>query len=333
MGFSILSLGFFYDQLIRRLPYPSTNLSGRTYIVTGANTGLGLEAARHCVRLGAEKVIIAVRDVSRGTKAQEDIERTTHRKGVIQISRLDLASYASVEAFALEMQKLDRIDGVIMNAGIAPQTFALAEENEASITVNVVSTLLLTVLMLPRLREVGRAHDIHPHIAIVSSEVHAWAELAPDFAPEGEIFNKLSDKEAADMSQRYPLSKLLEILLVRELMNDIRGKGEQDNVIINTVNPGFCLTTLDRDIKPSAVVNFLKSILARTSEMGSRTEFHAAVCTSLNDQGHYLSNCMHGETSEYVQGSSGKEVGRRLYKELLAKFEVIAPGVTANIKA
>lgn len=331
MGFSIFSLNFFYDQLIRRLPYPCTDLSGRTYIVTGANTGLGLETARHLVRLGADKVVIACRDVSRGARAREDIEQSVQRKQVVEISCLDLSSFASVQAFASEMKKMNRIDGIVMNAGIAPSEFTLAEDNEATITVNVISTLLLTLLMLPHLRTVAQEHGLSPHIAIVSSEVHEWVELKPEFAPEGEIFNKLNNKETAEMAQRYCLSKLMEILLVRELVADIRLKREQDSVIINTVNPGFCRTTLDRGSNQSIVRNLFKLLLARTSEMGSRTEFHAAVCTSIDDQGQYLSNCQRSETSEYVKSREGKLMGRRLYKELLAKFEIIEPGSTANV--
>lgn len=63
---------------------------------TGANIGLGKEAARHFVQLNAAKVIIACRSVEKGENAKQDIESTTGRKGVVDVWQLDLQSYDSV---------------------------------------------------------------------------------------------------------------------------------------------------------------------------------------------------------------------------------------------
>ena len=57
-----MALKFLKEQLLTTLPYPQESAAGQTVIVTGANVGLGFEAARHFVRLGAAKVILAVRD-------------------------------------------------------------------------------------------------------------------------------------------------------------------------------------------------------------------------------------------------------------------------------
>lgn len=63
---------------------------------TGANVGLGKEATRHYVRLGASKVIIACRSVEKGESAKKDIETSTGRKGVLEVWQLDLQNYDSV---------------------------------------------------------------------------------------------------------------------------------------------------------------------------------------------------------------------------------------------
>src|SRR4051812_6163623 len=90
-----------------------TTCYGKTYIVTGANVGLGLETARHLVRSSALRVILGVRNTSAGKAAKADIERTTGRKGVVEVWHLDLASSESVKTFASKAEKdLDRIDGV-----------------------------------------------------------------------------------------------------------------------------------------------------------------------------------------------------------------------------
>lgn len=74
---------FLKSQLIYTPKYPTASFQGRTVIVTGANTGLGQEAARHFVRLGASTLIIACRTVSKGEAAKKDIEQSTGRTGVI----------------------------------------------------------------------------------------------------------------------------------------------------------------------------------------------------------------------------------------------------------
>jgi NAD(P)-dependent dehydrogenase (short-subunit alcohol dehydrogenase family) len=127
---------------------------GRTFIVSGANAGIGYEVAKHLVTLGTNRVIMAVRNLESGKAAKEDIENETGRKTVLQVWHLDLAEYASVEAFAKKASsELDRVDGLVANAGIANGSWAEYEGNEANITVNLISTLLLAVLMLPKLEQ------------------------------------------------------------------------------------------------------------------------------------------------------------------------------------
>jgi hypothetical protein len=60
--------------------------SGKTYVVTGSNTGLGLETARHLVEFAASRVILAVRNLTAGEKAKKDIEKSTGRQGAVEVS-------------------------------------------------------------------------------------------------------------------------------------------------------------------------------------------------------------------------------------------------------
>ena len=70
---------FFVRQVLFTPPEQRQRWDGKSVIVTGANTGLGLEAARQFVSLGAEKVILAVRSLDKGERAKESIESTTGR--------------------------------------------------------------------------------------------------------------------------------------------------------------------------------------------------------------------------------------------------------------
>lgn len=159
---------------------------GRTYIITGANTGLGLEAARHLVCLGSASVIMAVRDLSPGLRALADIESSTGISGVAQVWELDLSSYASVIAFAKRAtEELDRIDAVIENAGVASGERIMKEGHLITITVNVISTVLLGVLLFPKLKESGERFRTLPHLVIVTSRVsfdfgEDWMKIKDD---------------------------------------------------------------------------------------------------------------------------------------------------------
>lgn len=159
---------------------------GRTYIITGANTGLGLEAARHLVCLGSASVIMAVRDLSSGLRALADIESSTGISGVAQVWELDLSSYASVIAFAKRaIEELDRIDAVIENAGVASGERIMKEGHLITITVNVISTVLLGVLLFPKLKESGERFRTLPHLVIVTSRVsfdfgEDWMKIKDD---------------------------------------------------------------------------------------------------------------------------------------------------------
>lgn len=178
----------FYSQFFVTPPVPNIDCTGRTIIVTGANTGLGKEAVRHYVRLNAEKVIIACRSTEKGEAAKRDIEATTKRSGVVEVWQLDLASYESVKEFAKRAKTLKRLDSIVENAGIATSKYVAFGGNESTgklpystrkaaadrfaVTVNVVSTFLLALLILPKLQETASKFNITPNLCIVSSEVH-----------------------------------------------------------------------------------------------------------------------------------------------------------------
>jgi NAD(P)-dependent dehydrogenase (short-subunit alcohol dehydrogenase family) len=152
------------------VPTPQ-DCNGKTYIVTGANTGLGLECAKHLVALSAHRVILGVRSLDKGEAAKAQIEADTGRANVVQVWALDLGSHASVKMFAEKIRALDRVDAVIENAGVAQLEWSVAEGLESTLTVNVVSTMLLAAMVLPKLQECAKKFDTTTNIVVVGSEV------------------------------------------------------------------------------------------------------------------------------------------------------------------
>lgn len=167
---------YFLTSQLRSLPYPETEYRGKTVVVTGANVGLGREAARHFCRLGAARVILACRDLDKGRAAGADIEASTSRKGVVDAWQLDLGSFESVRAFCRRAEtELDRLDVVVENAGVAIGTYVECDGGfESTIAVNVVSTFLMALLLLPTLRRTAARFNVEPRLVVVSSDAHLF---------------------------------------------------------------------------------------------------------------------------------------------------------------
>lgn len=193
---------FLRSQLLVTPCSPTADFSGRTVIVTGSNTGLGLEAARHFARLKCTKIILAVRDMSKGQAAKESILASTNRvEDCVEIWKLDLNSNASVQAFAKRAHRLDRLDAVVESAGLMMNSFKLVEGFEQVIQVNVIATLLLALLLLPKLRETAEKHDVETHLEIVTSELHHLTIVKE--ADGVDLYAALNDEKRYDAWERY----------------------------------------------------------------------------------------------------------------------------------
>lgn len=319
-------MGFLYSQLFVRPTYPTRSFEGQTIVVTGSNVGLGLEAARHVVRLGAAKVILGVRNVTAGNAAKEDIEASTRRLGVCEVWEVDLASYSSTLAFGDRLVQLPRLDAAILNAALLTRNYEKAEDYERTITVNVINTLLLGLLILPRLKATGKEFpSSQPRLSFVVSEVHAWVEFS-EWKDTDKPMQLVSDPEKAKMSERYPLSKLLEVLLVQELAARTRGS----DVIITMVNPGLCHSALGRE--SGWLLAVMKFVLARSTEVGSRT-LVAGISTGIEGHGSYMTDAAVENTalSPFVRSDDSRFAREKLWKELSAILEPIRPGIMQSV--
>ncbi|PPJ54312.1 hypothetical protein CBER1_06132 [Cercospora berteroae] len=315
--------GFLYRQLFITPSLPKARFDGQNIIVTGSNVGLGLEAARHFARLGASRVILAVRDLAKGEAAKRSIDRDVF-PSCVNVMRLDLASYESVQEFAGRIdEELDRLDVLCANAGIATGAFRIAEQDESTITTNVVSTFLLAFLLLPKLKATAEQFNVLTTLTFTSSEVHEFIEFRPP--EEGDILTALSDPINPNMGERYFVSKLLQVLATREMAARV---GNSYPVVINCLNPGFCHSELAREA--GWYLYLMALLFARSTEMGSRT-IVAAAAAGPESHGKYMSEGNITEPGEMVRSREGTMLQRKLWAELTAKLESIKPGLTAKL--
>ncbi len=196
----------------------------RTYIITGANSGLGFETAKKVAAKGY-KVILACRNMEKGTAAANIIKSETGNENV-EVRQLDLASLSSVRAFA-EGLKGTSIYALDNNAGISGMKTGMTEDGyDIVFQSNHLGHFLLTILLLPQIEDDGR-------ILNISSDMHN--------PPYGELIWKgvdiLAHPTEEIMRQRYYYSKLCNLYFTYELCRKLRAKGS--HITVNALNPGF----------------------------------------------------------------------------------------------
>ncbi|KAK3112547.1 hypothetical protein LTR53_011080 [Teratosphaeriaceae sp. CCFEE 6253] len=164
--------GFLKSQLLVSIPKPTDDLTGQTILVTGSNTGLGREAARQIVGLGAAKVILAVRTISKGEAAAQDIIHSCNvPPATVEVWQLDMSDPESVKTFAKRTSTLKRLDAAILNAGLLTQKFEAYAGVESHLAVNVIGTLLLMCLLLPVMRRSAAFTGLRGRLSVVGSDI------------------------------------------------------------------------------------------------------------------------------------------------------------------
>lgn len=192
------------------------SFAGRTVIVTGANSGLGLVTARELARVGA-RVILACRNIDKGAAAVATMT------GDVQVRRLDLQNLASVREFA---DGIGLVDVLINNAGIMAVPYTITADGfESQIGTNHLGHFALTNLLLPKLTD---------RVVTVSSLMH-WT---------GRISLKDLNCKARPYSAwlAYGQSKLANLLFTSELQRRLSAAGSP--VVAHAAHPGYSATNL-----------------------------------------------------------------------------------------
>ncbi len=168
-----LALGLGSKYAKRPLPITPVDLSGRTFIVTGASAGIGKETVRALADWNAT-VIMAVRNVAKGEGVLADIKATTRPDVDVEVWELDLARLASVQAFAARYLATDRpLHCLVNNAGLVSWEHVITEDgHELTHQTNHLGHFLLTKLLMPRLQATAPARVLQ-----ISSEAHYFGKM------------------------------------------------------------------------------------------------------------------------------------------------------------
>ncbi|KZT39202.1 NAD(P)-binding protein [Sistotremastrum suecicum HHB10207 ss-3] len=310
-------LAFFKDQFtsLPDIESIAKDLTGKTVIITGANSGLGLEAARHFATMNPARLILGCRSLKSAEEAVGDIQQTTGCQNV-EYWPLDLSSFRSVSDFSdcFEREGGGKLDILVQNAGIVRREYVQTNDGyESILQTNHLSSAFLTLLLLPSLSKV------ESRIVFVTSELHLVVEFLKE-AESPNMIEKLNDKDHCNpevMRYRYCVTKALNIFFVRALAARLPS---YSNITVNAVTPGLCHSKITRDLKGigAAIYEVFVYLFARSTEAGSRTIVHAALSGSQeNMQAKYLNTCRVAEESDFILSVEGPKVQDRLWNETI----------------
>lgn len=284
---------FFRSQFLAspRPPPDDTDLTGKTAIVTGATSGLGLEASRQFLSLGLSRLIMAVRSTEKGERVAMEL-RAQFPDTDILAWPLEMESYKSVRDFARRVgEELTRLDMAILNVGVQTLHFETAPEtgHEKLLQVNYLSTMLLAILLLPILRTKSPP-GAPGRLTIVSSGTARGARI--NWPEGGGILSSLDDKHQPwNPVTRYAVTKLLGHLFVINLASHV----DAQDVVVNLVDPGLVKDTnlQGGSSAPLPVAVFfycMKALLGRSLPIGASTYVDAVVSKGVDSHGCYVAD-------------------------------------------
>ena len=244
--------------------------SGRVAIVTGANSGIGLIAARELARAGAS-VVLACRDTAKGEGALAEITASV-AAAKVELAELDLADLGSVSAFAAAMRTGpagDGIDLLINNAGVmAPPRRETSDGFELQFGTNHLGHFALTAHLI----DLMRGHE-DARVVTLSSTAHKMGRMK---------FDDLQSERGYWRWAAYGQSKLANLLFALELDRRLRAAGW--DVASVAAHPGYSATNLQKAAAPAVdryVMKLATALVAQSAEAGALPTLYAATYPGL----------------------------------------------------
>ncbi len=282
-------------------------MKGKVCVITGATSGIGLEAAEQLGRKGARLVLVG-RDPRRGDAALARL-RAKLPDLEAELRYADLSSLGDIRRLATDLAAaLPRIDVLINNAGAFFDRHELTADGlERTFALNHMGYYLLTRLLLEKVKAAAPSR-----IVVVASDAHRSATLD---------FSDLAGRRRTDGWTAYRRSKLANILFTLELAEKLAGTG----VIANSLHPGFVATRFgdnSRRLGMRLLFGLSKRILAIPPARGAETIVYlAASAEPAASSGGYFAKCRETQPSAAARD---RDAARRLWEES-ARIAVLDP--------
>ncbi|OOG00188.1 hypothetical protein ASPCADRAFT_41072 [Aspergillus carbonarius ITEM 5010] len=311
------------------------SFAGKTVLLTGATSGLGFEAAVKLLNLGVESLIIGSRNLQRGQATKTELEKLTNRPGVIQVWQLELNSFQSVKSFVNRVNdELKQLDIALLNAGLWNRDFGVSAEGwEETLQVNTLSTSLLALLLLPKLRSSSSPSD-PAHLTVVSSQQFVRVK-AQSLRTKQLLLKHLNSPQFFKGPRQYGISKLLLEYVLKTVAGLIRNENGTLPVIINTVSPGFCVSSLGRKYSrfyERWMTWLAYKLFARTAEQGSRS-LVSATYQGMESHGKcWRSDGYLDESVALTTGAEGKQFQAAAWAEIMDVLESQSEGLKESIR-
>jgi NAD(P)-dependent dehydrogenase (short-subunit alcohol dehydrogenase family) len=269
------------------------DLSDRTILVTGANTGIGRATAEALAARGAT-LYLACRSEARARPVMAQITEATGNDRLHLLS-LDLADLASVRACAdAFLQTGEPLHVLVNNAGLAGKRGLSASGFELAFGTNHVGPFLLTNLLLDRLRASAPAR-----IVTLASDAHYRMDAIDYDAVRRATRTRTAFHE-------YSVSKLANVLHAAELGRRLDGTG----VTTYSLHPGVIASDVWREV-PWPIRPLMKLRMSSPAD-GARTPVYCATSPDVaDDSGHYYEDCRRKEPGKAVTGAAGAELWER----------------------
>ncbi len=270
----------------------SANLSGKTCVVTGANTGIGRATAEGLARAGG-RVVLACRSAAKTEPVIEDLKRMSGNE-LVEHLPLDLSDLGSVrEAVAVLAGRADPVDVIIANAGVAGQRGQTVQGFELAFGINHLGHFLFVTELMDLLREASPSR-----VVVVASESHYSAKglSEQDLCRPTRTITGLRE---------YERSKLANVLFAQELARRV----SPDEVTTYALHPGVIASDIWRRV-PWPVRPIMTRRMKTVAE-GARTSLWCATDPGVaGTSGGYYSDCEPKEPSAVAT----PELGRWLWE-------------------
>ncbi|RYP37685.1 hypothetical protein DL768_010835 [Monosporascus sp. mg162] len=271
------------------------------------------------LNLGLSHLVLAVRSTKRGEDAVIRL-RKKYPEAYLQVWELDMSSYESVQGFVKRVDShLSCLDFVLLNAGIAKLNFHRVGStgHEETIQVNYLSTVLLTILLLPILKSKRSPGSEPSHLTIVNAALTLAAKFPNKDADP--LLPSFDDPKSFHPQETYNSSKLLAHMFLWKLVDHV----SSDDVIVNLADPGWCRgTELGRDATGlMRIFMLLFGMTGRAPRVGASCFVDALVNKGKDSHGCFLMSWNIHPFSAFLYTPKGKGVTDKVWSETLAELD------------